>query len=729
MTWNLPENRDRLILHDEEDNGQGAEKHLSLTEKTYVVPLATPWRLPAENVPVQDAQDWAAEAERLIRNASVKRVLLTGPPGIGKTHRLQQLLPKGATDREIQWIDGSSDQLLRFAIVDLLDARFEAKATNKPWVIVVDEWHMMSEAQKREVLSWVAMRSNKTLLFAVGNRSDQLDLELFAQSARDGGNGDGVEGHFIRARGTVARFLEVYGQENDKAEAAIARRKFLISWLRCTRNLFGEEMLTLRSKEALDSAWAQMMGADRDEAIRNLIRFLHHKVAHLKPEFCDPLIRQLFNGSLQNGTGHSSTGSLTLFFFPPPDNASVIARLNTATSKGGPDVFAFLKDVSLLDLNEANLAYPNFSTDGIRESFQYHPVLRITTWIDYMMREGQKQHPSLQLPSDAFLDELATQLARFYIIDLPGRFPLMRPSNVQNLSRKWEHCQVRCGKLDPRRIEETIQLVHRGYGINIDEAKKLFATESVTDPKLFSRLVSIYPPAIHVLAPDNLLSLLRIGDDSLATETVKALHDSEMQQQALHKRIDMRPENAYYAALWKLYLAHSFTQVPEKPNDLLFIENLNRPAKLLDIACWASQNAYDMREIAEGSPAEFQFSLQQHLGRAILQAEASQDVAECAACADRCVDIYSNLFAPLLIPGDSGVSWSIALTVAARHYPPHPSWPLTVHALSALYHKHGTQSHLQLLNGDAKEAWGRLATAPCAEKWQCTLPEVYSTRF
>jgi hypothetical protein len=53
------------------------------------------------------------------------------------------------------WIDGSSDILIWNALADELDNLFR-KVGNNPWLIIVDEFHMMSHDQKTQLMRWVA---------------------------------------------------------------------------------------------------------------------------------------------------------------------------------------------------------------------------------------------------------------------------------------------------------------------------------------------------------------------------------------------------------------------------------------------------------------------------------------------------------------------------------------------------------------------------------------------
>jgi hypothetical protein len=101
------------------------------------------------------------------------------------------------------------------------------------------------------------------------------------------------------------------------------------------------------------------------------------------------------------------------------------------------------------------------------------------------------------------------------------------------------YAKVDCTDLDA--VRTTIE---RGYAIHRQELRSRWAQESVTDYKRFERLASVWPEVLNEITPDNLRSLLKVADRTLALLTV---------QQMEPKKDDISANSTYFIAAWKLY--------------------------------------------------------------------------------------------------------------------------------------------------------------------------------
>ena len=101
------------------------------------------------------------------------------------------------------------------------------------------------------------------------------------------------------------------------------------------------------------------------------------------------------------------------------------------------------------------------------------------------------------------------------------------------------YARVDCSDLDA--VRTTIE---RGYAINRHELRARWAQESVTDYKRFERLASVWPEALNEITPDNLRSLLKVADRTLALLTVRQMEP---------KKDEIVGNSTYFIAAWKLY--------------------------------------------------------------------------------------------------------------------------------------------------------------------------------
>ncbi len=78
-------------------------------------------------------------------------VLLIAPPGTGKTHHVKAMY--AAESRKKVWLDCSNDELVERAMSAILSERFPSEGENS--LLVADEYHMLTEEHKNDLLNWI----------------------------------------------------------------------------------------------------------------------------------------------------------------------------------------------------------------------------------------------------------------------------------------------------------------------------------------------------------------------------------------------------------------------------------------------------------------------------------------------------------------------------------------------------------------------------------------------
>jgi hypothetical protein len=93
-------------------------------------------------------------------------------PGAGKTHLLKERImeeEKANNVQSVQRIDCSSDELVENSLHAFLNNHFPKEEKS---LLVADEYHMLSEQHKEELVQWVLPRLSWLKVVLLGNRSD-----------------------------------------------------------------------------------------------------------------------------------------------------------------------------------------------------------------------------------------------------------------------------------------------------------------------------------------------------------------------------------------------------------------------------------------------------------------------------------------------------------------------------------------------------------------------------
>ena len=672
---NLVENLDRVIFHDA-DVGP-VEVMTEEDSEEFAVPTPPDFTKPLHGTTAPST--WLAEWRATIdtRLLAQQFVFLVGAPGIGKTHYVNAKKEEWARRGEIcKEHDGSSDEFFKQALADILDEHLNELVDANVWYLVMDEFHMMPVDLKRQLLQWVRSHPSVKLLM-IGNRYDSVDMQLFRE-VFDVAN---PHSHLVCVRNDLVTFLRVKGSqiENDSNLALFAS-----IWLRATRNLFGEELLSFRLFDKISDGYDNLEAGRLDYAVRILAKTLKQKIPHNPLSFAKEIVAEILEAYKQ---ARYSSGSIDA---PHPsavwqDAFNRVFRhaisIPVTLSRDTPGIspWKLLVAAALCDRDGTCSSFPEFchpERNYIPSSFS-HPLHKLLSWISYMY--AREQHV---FPMQLGVRILATQ----GIVDFPLRFPVF-PLGYASHPHKDSSWRIACAQVDVGNLEVVIRVVTRGYMIRHSEARRRWQKESITDVENFSKLVSIYPDFVNLTSDDNLHALLKLGDSTFVASVLAQTR----------ARADFNdPSSPHFHAAWRLYRQLSFDDptkvtLPNQGSTLGVVLHGNTTVEfdLKNLLLWAAKYAYAALEV-QGKVSTFEDNLWSHLLHVSTLCEKEPDNLR---------RLWFFVFAPLVRSlGKDGLPYRQAIVLARSRYPPIPSWPKELQILSKLLRDRATLVDLETIS-------------------------------
>jgi len=715
--------------------------------------------------------DWIRRAEDVW---DMDWKLIHGSPGIGKTYKFdEEIIPALKTYPQVHTaiIDGSSDKLVKFSLLDILSdvpkpqsaaaasgerSAREGKRTvaqaaasgpapesaqREPITLVVlDEYHMMPDAQKRQLINWYARMwrqyHGRVKLVMIANRIDINDRDLIESAIKD----LEIEKYFrekqIRDEDTkeaIEKVVKLLVDDEEEGGPVITEevREHSLEVSKKVKAILDANILYCRRgweahcgsnkhiKAVVKQAGVAKEDSKEDKQAKIWFRFFKIWLASARNLFGEDMMTFRLNDrilecfqqiaepdKMEDGTSNLANllkkkmPSLPMLFCRAycqrlaeimtaergHINANAESSFRDMDAKymddmtEPKDALDIILRASLLNLNEEdNYAYPDFSMKQIPNSFLYHPAQKMVMWIHYTYALAGRPLASEKLSS------MLSSLMRIKMRDLPSRFPqwFLDVPIIED-SPKVENFEVICVPGDPRDLEWVTEKLKRGFSVDWDNAYSTYQRHNITNVRLFKDVVyQSEGIVLHYVPSENLVSLIEIDEDEILNGRVQAANSlSEsicMHMSPPDKAEDAAHNNAYNIALWMLY-RRWFNDEAKRD----WLEERCSFAFFL----WASFFAHKYMEHTDHEAFENVLSTK-------LIALSDANLAS-----DRLNDLWSHTFASLMKVGKEQLSYQVAFRVTQKYYPPLAEWDDKIQSLCQLIHGHCTPAKADVLARD-----------------------------
>jgi len=584
-------------------------------------------------------KDWEVGIRDRIVCGGQMVVLLISPPGAGKTYFMKTGVRAAAEELELKVsrIDCSNDELVERALVSVLEEQFPTGSIQEG-ILIADEFHMMSDDQKEELIAWIIPRLNWMKVFLVGNRSTEMDHLLMNRVREYAGEAVAV----VEGRLTVEKVLELFAKNIDDRKT-----RFLELWCRACRGLFSDESISLRN-------------------IKDELMPIITKKQFWKESLCNLIMAK--NPSL----GSVICEQFVDIVLDVHSRDMSDSQIREAASDGSSAV-RLLVLTTLSDSTNNACSYREFAM-RTTASHEAHPVLRLAAWVVYIFRKQGSVVPPLDV------------LRRLDMIDQVG-FPLIRSEARYG---PLISCDAFAARGDYTNLQWMADKIQHGHAINWDRATSQWQTQYITSPKLFDHLLSVCPDpgkCLSAVAPQNLCMLINSASTTSLAEKIVKFYPARTEELT-----DIVEDSPFYMSAWQILRNQPPCGPQKKYTPAVLTDNGVQLSMVLN---WASRFALHLLDVEDDRRGRSEF-LQQLLCNTSTKCLADADKAGSDEVLERryrqmAVEIWSNLFAGLLRVGveRQGVPYECALDIAMSQHPPHPHWPKFVRQLCELVHKHG----------------------------------------
>lgn len=490
--------------------------------------------------------DFRSDLEDLLFSPSPCLVLLVSAPGAGKTHHMATL--RGRLEEEMQFdiheFDGSSDILVTTALAEVLQRTMTSQnSMQSQKLLILDEYHMLSDEHKDELFEWVRSKLGQELrVVLIANRSDSKDRERL-QQLQPASASTQVRVALLQTRLSRQRIEQVMESRGNSEQW----RPSICNWLVASRLLFGEESVSLRLCDGLE---AILRNPDPRSI---LVELLLHRV----PTVSRTSAYEFVDAYLQH---------------------EGLRRRASSTSLVG-----FCFRVAMLDvMSDEACSFVEFLSQTPK-AHEAPPAVRLLAWATYVMNSKTKWD----------VNGLTSSWAKRHLFVDQVNFPFELGEDALGWPTNTGPTFSWAG--DPSSLRDLVDAVRRGHSVDwADVHRKVWSVDHIKDSELFAQLLSLSRNPGMILQqvmPSNLCNLLRLSNTAAPTAVQLA---RIILQHAPADNVSSQVDRPRCISLWTLVLH-------DQKQDLNCVDMLHLaggPAALLDALLWARDWATERRSTA-----------------------------------------------------------------------------------------------------------------------------------
>lgn len=492
-----------------------------------------------------DIRNWLEEERTQLQQAFI----IFSPPGAGKTRFMEKtLIPRA---RELQfkdyYFDCSNSRLVEENLTSLLEE--VSGGSPAKTLLVIDEYHMLSRVQKREVFDYLKSRKKTIYAIIIGNRKEKEDDDFVAEWSSKN-----VQIKQVSCRLPLCH-LEALIHEENKHEQREHINK-VIWWYGICRFLFSDDVLTFRNRQAVLDAVAggansRTLGKILFEKAPFLGLLLCERISFYTTQFFDQYHSMENKKALKELLKESDGNPFSLL-----TRAGLVSFLLMRCQMNSQEY----SDSSLLEgyksgLEQDKFVLPSFPECcyNLQQSHCIPPVVRLLLWCQHVFRECLIWlNPSEKTPD---LPSFKT-LRQLYMIDQPC-FPLV--THISADFHPFSSGKAFAESGDYTDLEWIRLSLQRNAAISWGHAQSIWAKHFVSDIIGITRLLEEAPDPLGVIAafnPDNLCGIIQAnmsfksGKDfciAISRTAVKMNFDFESGLS------DLSPQNPILLAAWVAY--------------------------------------------------------------------------------------------------------------------------------------------------------------------------------
>lgn len=490
--------------------------------------------------------DFRRELEDLLFGPLPCMILLVSAPGAGKTHHMSAL--RGRLEEEMQFdiheFDGSSDILVTTALAEVLQRTMTSQSMQSQKLLILDEYHMLSDEHKDELFEWVRAKLGSELrVVLIANRSDSKDRERLEQIRPTGASQ--VKVALLQTRLSRLRIQQVMESRGN----AERWRPAICDWLVASRLLFGEESVSLRLCDTLEAL------LETPEPRGALIELLLHRV----PTVSRTSAVDFVDAYLQ----HEGFRRKTAF---------------------GNTLLGFCFRVAMQDVQSDELCSFVEFLSLTPKAHEAPPAVRLLAWACYVMNAKKTWD----------LNGLAAMWSKRHLFVDQVNFPFELAEEALGYPTGSGPTFSWAG--DPSSMRDLVDAVRRGHSVDWAEVhRKVWSVEHIKDSELFAQLLSLSRNPGMILQqvlPSNLCSLLRLSNT--AAPTAVQLARIILRNAPVDSNTSSQVDRPRCLSLWTVIL--------HDQQDLNCVEVLRLaggPSALLEALLWARDWATERRSTAQ----------------------------------------------------------------------------------------------------------------------------------